>query len=163
MGQGERFSTSVGIAISRRWNSSSLGRNEEISKPVGTSLTDTTSTDMDTTPLKLSNELYAMFRIHNRPYTVTVGDTVILPFKMKDANLGDTLCLTDVARIGSRNYTLAGGPIDQSLYTLKATVIEKTKRKFETREITKRRHRRVRTVAKKGDLTLLRINELTVH
>lgn len=65
--------------------------------------------NIDLTPLKLSNELYAIFRIHNRPYLVTKGDTVTLPFKLKQAEIGDILNLEDVTTIGSRNYKLACG------------------------------------------------------
>ena len=117
---------------------------------------------IDITPLRLATDLYAVFRIHNRPYLVTEGDKVILPFKMKQAEVGDTLKLTDVITLGSRNFTLKDDPIDPSLYNLKATVIEKTKRKFEIREVTKRRNRRVRHAKRKGDLTILRISKLEV-
>lgn len=120
------------------------------------------STPPDITPLKLATDLYAIFRIHNRPYLVTEGDKVILPFHMKEAQVGDILNLTDVTTLGSRNFTLQGSPINSSLYELKATVIEKTKRKFEVREVTKRRQRRVRHAKSKGDLTILRIHSLQV-
>lgn len=118
---------------------------------------------IDLKPLKLSNELYAVFKIHNRPYLVTKGDKVILPFKLKQADIGDTLNLTDVVTLGSRNYRLVDYPIDSSLYTLKATVLEKTKRAFEVREVTKRRNRKVRHATSKGDLTVIRIAELKVN
>lgn len=125
--------------------------------------TESTVRAVDTTPLKLSNELYAVFRIHNRPYVVTKGDKVILPFKVKNAEVGDTLNLTDVRTIGSRNFKLVDEPIDPSLYTLKATILEKTKRKFEIREVTKRRNRRVRHAKSKGDLTMIRISDFSVN
>lgn len=118
---------------------------------------------LDVSPLKLSNELYAIFRIHNRPYLVTEGDKVILPFKLKQADVGDTLNLTDVITLGSRNYKLIDYPIDHSIYTLKATVLEKTKRAFEVREVTKRRNRKVRHATSKGDLTVIRISELKIN
>ncbi|CDO96059.1 unnamed protein product [Kluyveromyces dobzhanskii CBS 2104] len=118
---------------------------------------------VDLTPLKLSNELYAIFKIHNRPYLVTKGDTVILPFKMKQAEVGDVLNLTDVTTIGSRNFKLVDDKIDPSLYTIKATVLEKTKRPLRVREVTKRRNRKVRHAVNKGDLTVLRISELMVN
>lgn len=117
----------------------------------------------DTTPLKLSNELYAIFRVHNRPYLVTLGDKVVLPFKLKQADVGDVLSLNDVTTIGSRNYQLVDDPVDTSLYTLKATVLEKTKRAFQVREVTKRRNRKVRHAKNKADLTILRISELKVN
>lgn len=120
-------------------------------------------TEVDLSPLKLSNELYAILRIHNRPYLVTLGDRVILPFKLKQAEVGDILNLNDVTTIGSRNYKVVDYPIENSLYTLKATVLEKTKRAFQVREVTKRRNRRVRHAKSKGDLTILRISELRLN
>ncbi len=123
---------------------------------------DKTRPPVDITPLKLATDLYAVFRIHNRPYLVTEGDKVILPFKMNQAEVGDILKLTDVTTLGSRNFTLKDDPIDPQIYNLKATVIEKTKRKFEIREVTKKRNRRVRHAKRKGDLTILRINKLEV-
>lgn len=127
------------------------------------SIAPTTSKVVDITPLKYSNELYAIFRIHNRPYLVTLGDKVILPFKLKQANVGDILNLNDVTTIGSRNYQLVDDPVDTKLFTLKATVLEKTKRAFQIREVTKRRNRRVRHAINKADLTVLRISELKVN
>ncbi|EDO15460.1 hypothetical protein Kpol_463p9 [Vanderwaltozyma polyspora DSM 70294] len=113
--------------------------------------------------LKLSNELYAVFKVHNRPYLVTKGDIVTLPYKVKAAEVGDTLVLNDVTTIGSRNYKLIDYPIDPSLYTLRATIVEKTKRAFQVREITKQRQRRVRHAKSKGDLTVIRISELKMN
>lgn len=121
------------------------------------------SNKLDLTPLKLSNELYAVFRIHNRPYLVTKGDKVILPFKLKQADVGDVLRLTDVTTIGSRNYKVVDYPLDESLYTIKATILEKTKRPMRIREVTKRRNRKVRHAKNKGDLTVLRISELKLN
>ncbi|SCW00740.1 LAFE_0C10902g1_1 [Lachancea fermentati] len=118
---------------------------------------------MDTTPLKLSNELYAIFRIHNRPYLVTKGDKVYLPFKLKQAEVGDVLDLNDVTTIGSRNYKIVDYPLDHSLYTIKATILEKTKRPMKVREVTKRRNRKVRHAKSKADLTVLRISELKLN
>lgn len=114
-------------------------------------------------PLKLSNELYAVFKIHERPYLVTKGDKVILPFKLKHAEVGDTLNLTDVTTIGSRNYKLVDNPIDPNIFTIKATVLEKTKRAYQVREVTKRRNRRVRHAVNKADQTVIRISELKLN
>ncbi|SCU77672.1 LAFA_0A02828g1_1 [Lachancea sp. 'fantastica'] len=120
------------------------------------------SQKLDTTPLRLSNELYAIFRIHNRPYLVTKGDKVVLPFKMKQAEVGDVLNLNDVTTIGSRNFKIVDNPLDPSLYQLEATVLEKTKRPMRIREVTKRRNRKVRHAVSKPDLTVLRVSELSV-
>ena len=113
--------------------------------------------------MKLSNELYAVFRIHNRPYLVTKGDKVTLPFKLKQAEVGDVLNLNDVTTIGSRNYKIVDNPLDPTLYTIKATVLEKTKRPMRIREVTKRRNRKVRHAVNKADLTVLRISELSLN
>lgn len=150
--------------VANRYNSTISSINNISANNVGPEAENTnkTSSTMDVTPLKLSNELYAEFRIHGRPYVVTEGDKVILPYKVNNAEVGDILNLTDVRAIGSRNYKLVDEPVDPSLYTLKATVLEKTKRKFEIREVTKRRNRKVRHAKSKGDLTMIRISELTV-
>ncbi|QLG74778.1 hypothetical protein HG535_0H01040 [Zygotorulaspora mrakii] len=118
---------------------------------------------LDTTPLKLSNELYAILRVHNRPYLLTLGDKLVLPFKLKQAEVGDVLDFNDVTTVGSRNYKLVDDPIDPSLFSLKAVVLEKTKRAFQVREVTKRRNRKVRHAKSKGDLTVLRISELKLN
>lgn len=117
----------------------------------------------DLAPLKLSNELYAIFKIHERPYLVTKGDEVILPFRLNRAEVGDTLNLTDVTTIGSRNYKLVDSQIDPSIFTIKAVVLEKTKRAYQVREVTKRRNRRVRHAVNKADQTVLRISELKLN
>ncbi|CUS20729.1 LAQU0S01e13344g1_1 [Lachancea quebecensis] len=127
------------------------------------SSTAVSSQKFDVTPLKLSNELYAVIRIHNRPYLVTKGDKVTLPFKLKQAEVGDILNMNDVTTIGSRNYKVADSPLDPSLYTIKATVLEKTKRPMRVREVTKRRNRKVRHAVSKPDLTVLRISELSLN
>ncbi|CAI7349959.1 CRE_collapsed_G0028610.mRNA.1.CDS.1 [Saccharomyces cerevisiae] len=100
-------------------------RNLATSSSISSTKAKTSKTD--TTPLKLSNELYAIFKIHNRPYLVTEGDRVILPFKLKQAEVGDILNMTDVTTLGSRNYKLVGHPINTSLYTLKQPLLGKLK------------------------------------
>lgn len=114
----------------------------------------------DLQPLKFEKDLYATIRIHNRPYLITEGDKIILPFRLKNAEVGDVLNFDDVTTIGSRNFTYSDTPIDSSLYSIKATVIEKTKKPMYTKEITKRRQRHVRHVNVKHDLTVLRVSEL---
>ncbi|ODV94961.1 hypothetical protein PACTADRAFT_50799 [Pachysolen tannophilus NRRL Y-2460] len=116
----------------------------------------------DLSPLKFEQDLYVTLRIHNRPYLVTLGDKVVLPFKLKHAEIGDVLKFNDVTSIGSRNYTVTGDPIDPSLFSIKAVVIEKTKNPMYTKEITKRRQRHVRHVNVKHDITILRISELSI-
>lgn len=138
-------------------------RNFACSRAVHASTVRMQKEKFDLTPLKMSNELYATFRIHNRPYLVTKGDIVTLPFKLKQGEVGDVLNLTDVICIGSRNYKVVDEPLSPELYTISATIIEKTKRPYKVREVTKRRNRKVRHAISKGDLTLLRISELKLN
>ncbi|KAK4540813.1 hypothetical protein LTR36_008890 [Oleoguttula mirabilis] len=73
----------------------------------------------DTSPMALSQSVrdllpllqaqgshYITAHIYDRPYLLTQGDTVRLPFFMKDVAPGDILRLTKASNIGSRDYTL---------------------------------------------------------
>ncbi|KAH3670570.1 hypothetical protein OGAPHI_001085 [Ogataea philodendri] len=122
------------------------------------------STVPDLTPLKYEQDLYASLRVHNRPYLVTKGDEMILPFRLKHAQVGDVLNFNDVTTIGSRNYTFhLKEAIDPSIFTIKAVVVEKTKKPMYVKEITKRRDRHVRHVPVKHDYTVLRVSELKLN
>ncbi|KAG7731132.1 hypothetical protein KL948_003412 [Ogataea haglerorum] len=122
------------------------------------------STVPDLTPLKYEQNLYASLRVHNRPYLVTKGDEMILPFRLKNAEVGDVLNFHDVTTIGSRNYTYnLSGSIDPSIFTIKAVVVEKTKKPMYVKEITKRRNRHTRHVKVKHDYTVLRVSELKLN
>lgn len=52
---------------------------------------------------------YATIHIHARPYLVTVGDSVRLPFLMHGVMPGDVLRLDRLTSIGSRDWTIVGG------------------------------------------------------
>ncbi|KAL6937977.1 54S ribosomal protein L49, mitochondrial [Hanseniaspora osmophila] len=148
----QKITTGLPSSGLRQFSTSKLFLNQVSTKPT-----------LNVEPLKLSNELYAIFKIHNRPYLVTEGDKVILPFRMKNVEVGDILKLNDVTTIGSRNYKLIDYPIDESVYSLQAVVTEKTKRPMRIREVTKRRSRRTRHAKNKADLTILKISELKVN
>lgn len=117
----------------------------------------------DLTPLKFEQNIYATIDIHNRPYLVTLGDEITLPFRMKHAEIGDTLRFTDIKTLGSKNYTynISEG-IDPSVATIKGVILEKTKNPMTVKEITKRRNRHTRHVQVKHDLTKVRITELSL-
>lgn len=51
---------------------------------------------------------YATIHIHGKPYLVTAGDTVRLPFLMHGVMPGDVLRLDRATTIGSRDWTLLG-------------------------------------------------------
>lgn len=129
-----------------------LSRNIKYTKP------------QDITPLKEAPRLYATVHIHDRKFLVTEGDKIILPVKMREVKIGDILNFNQVSQIGSRDYTLKGGPrIDQDVFTIKGRVIEKTREKREVVGQTKRRRRHVRHVVQKNSLTVIRISELKVN
>ncbi|VEU19559.1 DEKNAAC100111 [Brettanomyces naardenensis] len=118
----------------------------------------------DLTPLKFEQKIYATIDIHNRPYLITEGDEIVLPFRMKHADVGDVLQFTDITTVGSRNFTyhLKKG-IDLAVASIKGVVVEKTKSPMYVKEITKRRNRHVRHVQVKHDLTKIRITELKLN
>ncbi|CEP22256.1 unnamed protein product [Cyberlindnera jadinii] len=117
----------------------------------------------DLTPLKLEGDLYAVVKVHNNPFLVTKGDKMVLPFNLKTAEVGDVLNFHNVTTIGSRNYTFVDEPISPELFTIKATVLEKTKLPMRVTEKTKRRQRIVKHAISKPHRTILRVTELKLN
>lgn len=83
------------------------------------SLVETQLATPQQTPLRLSDSVRTLLpslqsqtphfitaHIHDRPYLLTAGDTVRLPFFMKGVEPGDILRLNCASLIGSREYTL---------------------------------------------------------
>ncbi|KAK6461502.1 mitochondrial ribosomal protein, large subunit [Scheffersomyces coipomensis] len=119
----------------------------------------------DLTPLKInsngSRDLYAIFKLHNIPYLVTKGDKVYLPFKLKNAKVGDSLKLNNVTTLGSPEYTFkVDQGINNELYELKASVVEITKEPYYEVYRKKQRCRRLKTFPVEPFQTVLMINEL---
>lgn len=56
--------------------------------------------------LKSQAPHYITIHIHGRPYLLTQGDTIRLPFLMHDVEPGDVLRFNRAINIGSRDYTL---------------------------------------------------------
>ncbi|RAL66227.1 hypothetical protein DID88_005899 [Monilinia fructigena] len=101
--------------------------------------------------------------IYSRPYLVTVGDTVRLPFRMPGVVPGDILRLNTASSIGSRDYTLKGTPyLDERIFECRARVMGTEAEPMRIKEKTKRRNRKVKTVRSKHKYTILRIAELKV-
>lgn len=72
----------------------------------------------ETLPLLTSQPShYITLHIHGKPYLVTQGDTLRLPFLMHGVRPGDSLRLTRASLIGSRDFTLRGGAIPGSAGT----------------------------------------------
>lgn len=108
-----------------------------------------------------SRSLYAIFRLHNIPYLVTKGDKVVLPFKLKGAEIGDKLILNDVTTLGSPEFTYndnSGVPTDA--FELTARVTEVNREPYYEVYRKRQRCRRLKTYKVETHQTVLTINEL---
>lgn len=120
---------------------------------------------------------YITAHIHGRPYLLTPGDTVRLPFLMPDVQAGDVLRLNRATHIGSRDYTLKAPAavkgtadhgkivhyLDERLFTCRATVVGVESEPMRIMEKTKRRQRHVKHVYSKHKYTVLRVGNLEVR
>ncbi|KFY14910.1 hypothetical protein V492_02339 [Pseudogymnoascus sp. VKM F-4246] len=101
--------------------------------------------------------------IHGRPYLLTVGDTVRLPFHMPGVVPGDVLRLNRASAIGSRDYTLKGQPhVDERIFECRAIVMGTEGEPARIKIKKKQRNRRTKTVISKHKFTVLRLSELRV-
>ncbi|KAL8895685.1 MAG: hypothetical protein Q9192_003491 [Flavoplaca navasiana] len=117
---------------------------------------------------------YITAHIHARPYLLTDGDTLRLPFLMPRAPVGSILRLNRASMLGSRDYTLRGdegdkgdkggrGYIDERFFVCRARVVGIETEPFRVVEKTKRRNRKVKRVKSKMRFTVLRVVELGVR
>jgi large subunit ribosomal protein L21 len=119
--------------------------------------------------LRSQGNHYAQIYIQGRPYLVTPGDSVRLPFILQGVNLGDVIRLNRATVFGSRDYTLKAGVtgkgedqryIDERLFVARATVMNVV---YEPRRIKVKKQPRVRHARhfpSKHSYTVLRISEL---
>lgn len=115
-------------------------------------------------PLKLGGDLYATVHIHDRKFLVTEGDEIILPVRLRDAEVGDVLEFNKISTLGTREHTLTGSPaIDPSIFRIKGVVVEKTRDRVRVHERTQRRVRHVRHVVKQNCITIIRVSELQLN
>ncbi|KAF4633242.1 hypothetical protein G7Y89_g4875 [Cudoniella acicularis] len=106
---------------------------------------------------------YISVHIHGKPYLVTAGDSVRLPFHMPGVIPGDILRLNRASSLGSRDYTLKGTPfVDERVFECRATVMGTEAEPMRVKETKKRRNRRIHTVKSKHKYTVLRIAEVKV-
>jgi large subunit ribosomal protein L21 len=126
--------------------------------------------------LHLQPAHYITAHIHGRPYLLTAGDTLRLPFRMPHVTPGDILRLNRATHIGSRDYTLkAAEPVkgnadhvkkvfylDERLFTCRARVVGVESEPLRVEEKTKRRQRHVKHVKSKLHFTVLKISDLEV-
>ncbi|KAL8772309.1 MAG: hypothetical protein Q9209_002521 [Squamulea sp. 1 TL-2023] len=114
---------------------------------------------------------YITAHIHARPYLLTAGDTLRLPFLMPNAPLGTILRLNRASMLGSRDYTLRGdagngsgkGYINEDWFVCRARVVGVETEPLRVVEMTKRRQRRVKRVKSKMRFTVLRVLEVGVR
>lgn len=119
---------------------------------------------------------YMTLHIHGRPYLLTRGDTLRLPFLMPNVKPGDVLRLNRATHIGSRDYTLKAAEhvkgtadagkkvfyLDERLFTVRARVVGIETEPMRVEEKTKRRQRHTKHVYSKMRFTVLKISELEV-
>jgi large subunit ribosomal protein L21 len=106
---------------------------------------------------------YITVHIHGRPYLVTAGDQLRLPFKMPGVVPGDVLRLNRASTLGSRDFTLRGSPyVDERLFECRAVVTGTEAEPMRVMIKKKRRCRRKRHVFSKHKYTVLRISEVKV-
>ncbi|KAH8675436.1 ribosomal protein L21-like protein [Xylariales sp. PMI_506] len=106
---------------------------------------------------------YITAHVWGRPYLVTAGDQIRLPFKMPGVLPGDVLRLDRASVLGSRDYTLKGDPyVDERLFECRAIVLGTESEPLREKVKTKRRQRRNKTVKSKHRYTILRISELSI-
>jgi len=119
---------------------------------------------------------YLTVHIHGRPYLLTKGDTVRLPFLMPNVRPGDVLRLNRATHIGSRDFTLKAPEtikgtadhgkkvfyLDERLFVCRARVTSVESEPMRIMEKTKRRQRHVKHVRSKHKYTVLKISELEV-
>ncbi|EEH37775.1 hypothetical protein PAAG_00696 [Paracoccidioides lutzii Pb01] len=106
---------------------------------------------------------YITAHLHARPYLLTPGDTLRLPFLMPNVQPGDILRFNRASVIGSRDFTLKGAPyVDERLFECRVRVIGTEAEPLRIKEKTKRRQRHVRRVKSKHKYTILRVVDVKV-
>ncbi|PGH15643.1 hypothetical protein AJ79_02236 [Helicocarpus griseus UAMH5409] len=106
---------------------------------------------------------YITAHLHARPYLLTTGDTLRLPFLMPNVQAGDILRFNRASVIGSRDFTLKGAPyVDERLFECRVRVIGTEAEPLRIKEKTKQRQRHVRRVKSKHKYTILRVVEVKV-
>ncbi|KAL2759114.1 hypothetical protein ACRALDRAFT_1069229 [Sodiomyces alcalophilus JCM 7366] len=106
---------------------------------------------------------YITIHIHGRPYLVTPGDEVRLPFRMPGVVPGDVLRLDRASVIGSRDFTLKGSPyIDDRFFECRAVVTGSELEPVRIIAKKKQRSRRTRRIRSQHRFTTLTIGELKI-
>ena len=114
---------------------------------------------------------YITLHIHAKPFLLTLGDKLRLPFRIPSLRPGDVLRLNRASLLGSRDYTLKAGStskgekrkwIDERLFLCRAVVLGEEMEPERIKEKKKQRNRRIKRVRSQHVYTVLRISELKV-
>lgn len=106
---------------------------------------------------------YIVAELHARPYLLTEGDHVRLPFLMPKVKTGDILRFNRASALGSRDLTLKGSPqIDERLFECRVRVTGVESEPLRIKEKTKRRQRHVKQARSKHRYTIMRVMEVRV-
>ncbi|EIW79153.1 hypothetical protein CONPUDRAFT_83439 [Coniophora puteana RWD-64-598 SS2] len=105
---------------------------------------------------------YIIASIVGRKYILAPRDLLTVPH-LKDVRVGDSIALSNIHEIGSREYTLRGDPtIPSTRVKVDATVVEHTKGKMEVVFKKKRRKGYQKTIKNKHPYTRLRIGQIEI-
>ncbi|KAJ9360554.1 putative aconitate hydratase [Paecilomyces variotii] len=129
-----------------------------------------------TAPLKMTKSLvstlphlttqsphYIVAHLHARPYLLTAGDHLRLPFHMPKVKPGDILRFNRASVIGSRDFTLKGAPyIDERMFECRVRVLGVDAEPMRIKEKTKRRQRHTQHIRSKHKYTLMRVMDVKV-
>ncbi|CAI7574561.1 unnamed protein product [Penicillium glandicola] len=121
-----------------------------------------------TSPLKLPHLAgqkphYVVAQLHARPYLLTEGDHIRLPFLMPNVKAGDILRFNRASALGSRDFTMKGSPtIDERIYECRVRVTGVDAEPLRIKEKTKRRQRHVKQAKSKHRYTLMRVMDVRV-
>ncbi|OKL57858.1 hypothetical protein UA08_06728 [Talaromyces atroroseus] len=106
---------------------------------------------------------YISAHLHDRPYLLTEGDHLRLPFLMPNVKSGDVLRFNRASVLGSRDYSLKGAPyIDERMFECRLRVLGVETEPLRIKEKTKRRRRHVQHVKSKHKYTVLRVMQVKV-
>jgi large subunit ribosomal protein L21 len=106
---------------------------------------------------------YISAHLHDRPYLLTEGDHLRLPFLMPKVKSGDVLRFNRASIIGSREFTLKGTPyIDERMFECRMRVLGIESEPLRVKEKTKRRQRHTRRVKSKHRYTVMRVMDVKV-
>ncbi|KAJ6114535.1 hypothetical protein N7486_000313 [Penicillium sp. IBT 16267x] len=106
---------------------------------------------------------YVTAELHARPFLLTEGDHIRLPFLMPKVKTGDILRFNRASALGSRDFTLKGSPhIDERLFECRVRVIGVESEPLRIKEKTKRRQRHTKQARSKHRYTIMRVMDVRV-